>query len=171
MALQSQPRVYDEAMKLAKTIRLDASDTHVFDRPAELGDWAITGTFAFVDSDPTNWSGKQQVTFRTAWLGIGSFGHSTFVQVTEISAEAYDQALQTLAAYLANNYNAPSLEAATRAAAQEIDDMAGLCDHPPGTLLAMERAFSEQNITEKTSVLIPSGDLAPAKAWTIVEDK
>ena len=158
-------------MKLAKTIRLDASDTHVFDRPAELGDWAITGTFSFVDSDPTDWSGKQQVTFRTAWLGIGSFGHSTFVQVTEISAPDYEQALHTLAEYLAENYDAPSLEAATRAAGQEIDDMAGLCDHPTGTLLAMERAFSEQNITEKASVLTPSEDLAPAITWTVDEDK
>ncbi len=161
---------YDEAMKLAKTIRLDASDTHVFERPAELGEWAITGTFAFVDSDPTDWSGKQQVAFRTAWLGIGSFGLSTFVQVTEISAPDYEQALQTLAAHLLENFNAPSLEAASQAAAQEIDDMLGLCDHPPGTLLAMVRAFSEQNITEKARVLIPSGELAPAKAWTMVED-
>ena len=72
-------------MKLAKTIQLDVSDTHVFERVAEVGEWAITGTFSFVDIDPSNWTSKQQLAFRTAWLGIGSFGHSTFVQVVEMS--------------------------------------------------------------------------------------
>ena len=90
--------------------------------------------------------------------------------MTEISAQAYEQALRTLAAYLADNYDAPSREAATRAARQEIDDMVGLCDHPPGTLLAMERAISGQNITETARVLTPADEPAPAKIWTIVED-
>ena len=157
-------------MKLAKTIQLDVSDTHVFERPAEVGEWAITGTFAFVDSDPANWSGKQQLAFRAAWLGIGSFGNSTFAQGVEISTHEYEQAVQTLAAHLAEVYNAPSQEAATRAARQEIDDMAALCDHPPGTLLAIERAIAEQNITEKTCVLAPSDEPAHAKTWTLVED-
>ena len=157
-------------MKLAKTIQLDVSDTHVFERAAEVGEWAITGTFAFVDSDPSNWSGKQQLAFRAAWLGIGSFGNSTFVQVVEISTHEYEQAVQTLAMHLAEIYNAPSPEAATRAARQEIDDMAAMCDHPPGTLLAIERAIAEQNITEKTCVLAPSDESAQAKIWTLVED-
>ncbi len=155
-------------MKLAKTIRLDISDAHVFERPAEPGEWAITGTFGFIDSDPAEWSGKQQLVFRTAWLAIGSFGHSTFVQVSEISAEDFDQALQALADYLAETFNAPSPEAAIQAARQEIDDMASLCEHPPGTLLAMERAISGQDITETARVLTASQE--PAKIWTLAED-
>ena len=157
-------------MKLAKTIQLDVSDTHVFERPAEVGEWAITGTFAFADSDPSNWSNKQQLAFRAAWLGIGSFGNSTFVQVAKISTHEYEQAVQTLAMYLAEVYNAPSPEAATRAARQEIDDMVTMCDHPPGTLLTIERAIDEQNITEKTSVLAPPGQARHAYIWTIVDD-
>ena len=157
-------------MKLAKTIQLDVSDSHVFERPAEVGEWAITGTFAFVDSDPSNWSNKQQLAFRAAWLGIGSFGNSTFVQVADISTHEYEQAVQTLALYLTEFYNAPGQEAATRAARQEIDDMISMCDHPPGTLLAIERAIADENITEKTSVLAPPGEAGHAKIWTIVED-
>ena len=157
-------------MKLAKTIQLDVSDTHVFEHPAEVGEWAITGTFAFVDSDPTDWSGKQQLAFRTAWLGIGSFGNSTFVQVAKISTHQYEQAVRTLAGYLAEFYNAPDREAATWAARQEIDDMITMCDHPPGTLLAIERAVADENITEKTSVLAPPREAGHAKIWTIVED-
>ena len=157
-------------MKLAKTIRLDVSDTHVFEHPADVGEWAITGTFAFADSDPSNWSSKQQLAFRAAWLGIGSFGNSTFVQVADISPHAYEQAVETLAKYLAEVYNAPSQEAATRAARQEIDDMVAMCDHPAGTLLAIERAMDDQNITEKTGVLAAPREASPAKTWTIVED-
>ena len=162
---------YHIAMKLAKTLRLDVSDTHVFNRAAEVGEWAITGTFAYIDSDPSSWSRKKQLAFRTAWLGIGSFGNSTFVQATEISTQEFDQTLQTLAAYLAEEYNAPSQEAATKAARQELDDMINLCGHPAGTLLAIERTITEQNITEKTRVLIPSDEPINAKTWTVVEDK
>ena len=157
-------------MKLAKTIQLDVSDTRVFERPAEVGEWAIAGTFAFADSDPSNWSSKQQLAFRAAWLGIGSFGNSTFVQVAKISTHEYEQAVRTLAVYLAEFYNAPDREAATRAARQEIDDMITMCDHPPGTLLAIERAVADENITEKTSVLAPPREAGHAKIWTIVED-
>ena len=157
-------------MKLAKTIQLDISDTQVFERPAEVGEWAVTGTFAFVDSDPSDWSGKRQLAFRAAWLAIGSFGNSTFVQVVEISTHEYEQAVQTLATHLAEAYDAPSQEAATRAARQEVDDMAAMCDHPPGTLLTIERTMAELNITEKTSVLAPSDEPALAKSWTLVED-
>ena len=157
-------------MKLAKSVQLDTSDVQVFEHPAEVGEWAITGTFCFVDSDPSGWSKKQQLAFRTAWLGIGSFGHSTFVQATEISIKEYERILQTLAVYLAEEFNAPSREAARSAAQQEIDDMATLCNHPPGTLLAIERSFVGDNITEKTRVLIPSDEPAQSKIWTIVED-
>lgn len=157
-------------MKLAKTIQLDVSDTHVFEHPAEVGEWAITGTFAFVDSDPSTWSSKQQLAFRVAWLGIGSFGNSTFVQVADISTHQYEQAVRALALHLIESYNAPGQEAATRAARQEIDDMITMCDHPPGTLLAIERAIADENITEKTSVLAPPREAGHAKIWTIVED-
>lgn len=156
-------------MKLAKTIRLDASDTQVFERPAEVGEWAIAGTFGFVDGDPAEWSNKRQLAFRSAWLGIGSFGHSTFIQVTDISAEAYEQAVDTLAAYLAEDFNAPSPEAANRAARQEIDDMISLCDHPPGTLLAIERSIGGNDISEKTHVLTSPDEPAHAKIWSLVE--
>ena len=158
-------------MKLAKTLRLDVSDTYVFDRAAETGEWAITGTFAYIDGDPSSWSSKKQLAFRTSWLGIGSFGNATFVQATEISTEEYSQTLQTLATYLVEKYNAPSQDAAAKAARQELEDMANLCNHPAGTLLAIERTITEQNITEKTRVLISSDEPINAKTWTIVEDK
>jgi len=156
-------------MKLAKTIQLDVSDAHVFYRPAEVGEWAVTGTFLYVDGDPSGWSNKQQLAFRSAWLGIGSLGNSTFVQVTKISIDDYEQAVHVLAENLIDNFNAPSPEAASQAAYHEIDDMISLCEHPPGTLLAIERSISGNDISEKTHTLRFPGEPAHAKIWSLVE--
>lgn len=87
-----------------------------------------------------------------------------------MSNQEYEQVIQTLSVYLTDIYNAPSQEVAEQAAQQEIDDMVTMCDHPPGTLLSIERSIAEQNIAEKTSVLAPSGASAHAKIWDIVED-
>jgi hypothetical protein len=48
------------ATKLPRTIRLDPSDTFVFDRPAEPGEWAVTGSFLFIDTDPTSLTGRPE---------------------------------------------------------------------------------------------------------------
>ena len=34
-------------MKLLRTIRLDPSDTFVFEMPAEPGEWAVSGAFEY----------------------------------------------------------------------------------------------------------------------------
>lgn len=39
-------------MKLLRTVRADASDTFVFERAAEPGEWAVSGAFAFARADP-----------------------------------------------------------------------------------------------------------------------
>ena len=41
-------------MKLLRTIRLDPSDTFVFERAAEPGEWAVSGAFVFWNADPTD---------------------------------------------------------------------------------------------------------------------
>jgi len=43
-------------MKLIRTIRLDPSDTFVFERAAEPGEWAVSGAFAFWRSETNDWS-------------------------------------------------------------------------------------------------------------------
>ena len=65
---------------------------------------------------------------------------------------------------------APNLEAATDAAKQAIDDMATLCNHPPGTLLAIERTIDGQNISEKTRIISGSRNQAKPQIWTAIED-
>ena len=38
-------------MKLLRTIRLDPSDTFVFERAAKPGEWAVSGAFVFWNND------------------------------------------------------------------------------------------------------------------------
>ena len=58
------------AGKLPRTLRLDASDTFVFERAAEPGEWAVTGSFMFLDRDPTALTGKARAAFRSGFVGV-----------------------------------------------------------------------------------------------------
>jgi hypothetical protein len=64
-------------MKLLRTIRLDASDTFVFDPPAAPGEWAVSGAFVFWNADPARLEGKARTAFRSGFLGVGTLGWST----------------------------------------------------------------------------------------------
>ena len=70
-------------LKLPRTIRLDPSDTFVFERAAEPGEWAVSGAFVFFDCDPATLPQKQRVALRSGFLGIDSLGWSTLAIVTE----------------------------------------------------------------------------------------
>ncbi len=70
-------------LKLPRTIRLDPSDTFVFERAAEPGEWAVSGAFVFFDCDPATLAQKQRVALRSGFLGIDSLGWSTLAIVTE----------------------------------------------------------------------------------------
>ena len=157
-------------MKLARTIRLDVSDANVFPLAAEPGEWAVTGTFAFADSDPGGLGVKERIAFRDGWFGTESNGWATFVQVTDIGSEDYDETVRRLAAHLFQDYGAPDMMAALDAARAEVDDMAALCEHAAGILLAIEREFTENSITERTRIVEPKGDDLHARIWSVEPD-
>ena len=48
-------------MKLLRTIRLDPSDTFVFEHAAEPGEWAVSGAFVFWNEDVAQLEGKARV--------------------------------------------------------------------------------------------------------------
>src|SRR3982750_1536840 len=83
----SAVRNSDEAqmLKLPRTIRLDPSDAFVFERAAEPGEWAVTGSFLFFDQDVTALAGKGRAAFRAGFVGVESLGFSTLVMVAEAS--------------------------------------------------------------------------------------
>lgn len=158
-------------MKLPRTIRLDPSDGRVFHNAAEPGEWAVTGTFSFVDAIVEDMDNKSQLAFTSGWMGVGSFGYSTFVQVSIAPDNDVDGAIRALATHLFQAYGAPDMLAAMDAAEGEIKHAESLCDHPAGTLLAIKRDLTDDGISEQIRV-IPRDDEegGHARIWEFVEE-
>lgn len=158
------------ALKLPRTIRLDPSDTFVFVRAAEPGEWAVTGTFLFFGVDAAKLSGKERQAFRAGFLGVDSFGWSTLVVVTEATAEDRAAAVDRLAEQLVARCGAPDLETARAAAEEEIAFAQSLCDHPANTLLGIHRTSEDAGTRESFRTLHRrAGRLEPAGAFRFVE--
>jgi hypothetical protein len=156
-------------VKLLKTARADTSDTFVFDKAAEPGEWAVSGAFLFANLDPAMLSGKLRAAFRSGFLGMGSFGWSTLAQIVEVSEEQRFTAVEQLAARLVEHCGAPDLAAARAAAAEEITFAASLCDHPPGMLVAVSRRFENEAIRESFRTLQANAHAKPAPVFSFVE--
>jgi hypothetical protein len=144
-----------EMLKLPRTIRLDPSDTFVFERAAEPGEWAVSGAFVFYDCDTSTLVQKQRVALRSGFLGIDSLGWSTLAVVTEATEADRDVVVARLSAQLLEKFGAPDAQAARAAAEEEVVFAASLCDHAPQTLLAVNRSIENGEIRERFRTLKP----------------
>jgi uncharacterized protein DUF6505 len=156
-------------VKLLRTIRLDASDSLVFEKPAEPGEWAVSGAFAFVRSDPANLQGKARTAFRAGFLGLTSLGRSTLAQVVEADEADRGLVVEMLAGQLVSQFGAPGLPAARLAAEEETDFVASLCDHPPGVLVAVTRRLENGAIRETFRTLRPREGAGHTRAFEFLE--
>ncbi len=157
-------------MKFPRTLRLDSSDVYVFERAAEPGEWAVPGTFAFVERDPADLEAKEKLAFASGWLGTDSFGHASLVEVAEISEAEFFAVVERLARHFLEHYGAPDLASALPAAREEAETAAALCDHKENTLLAIERDWSEEGIHERVRVIQPGRATDHARIWEIVPE-
>ncbi len=147
--------------RLPRTIRLDPSDTVVFAPAAEPGEWAVPGTFLFWGRAPDSLSRKEAIAFRSGFLGVDSFGHSTLVAVQEARSEERDALVMALARQLVARLGAPSMDVALPAAAEEIALAESLCrDHPLNTLIALHRRHEDGAIREQFRTLRPRDETA-----------
>jgi hypothetical protein len=149
-------------LKFPRTIRLDPSDTFVFERAAEPGEWAVSGAFVFWNQDPASFGQKQRVALRSGFLGIDSLGWSTLAIVTEATEADRQAMVGRLAGQLLEKFGAPDLAAARLAAEEEVAFAASLCDHPPQTLLAVQRSVENGEIRERFRTLKPREAAAEA---------
>ena len=156
-------------MKLLRTIRLDASDTFVFEKAAEPGEWAVSGAFAFAHCDPASLRGKARTAFRAGFLGLVSLGRSTLVQIVEASEKDRRAVVEMLAAQLVAHFGAPDLAAAHLAAEEETSFAASLCDHSPGVLVAVTRSHENGTIREIFRTLRPRDGAGHASAFEFLE--
>jgi uncharacterized protein DUF6505 len=157
-------RNLDEAdmLRFPRTIRLDPSDTFVFERAAEPGEWAVSGAFVFWNQDQATLGQKQRVALRSGFLGIESLGWSTLAIVTEATEPDRRAMIERLAGHLLKKFGAPDLDAARVAAEEEITFAASLCDHPPQTLLAVQRSVENGELRERFRTLKPRDTAADA---------
>jgi hypothetical protein len=156
-------------VKLLRTIRLDPSDTFVFEQAAEPGEWAVSGSFVFWNEDAAKLEGKARVAFRSGFLGIQSLGWSTLAQIVEADEHARLAAIETLAHQLLANFGAPTLDDARAAAEEEFTFASSLCVHPADTLIAIHRTQENGEIREAFRSLRPKGGPKPLRAFAFLD--
>jgi hypothetical protein len=156
-------------VKLLRTIRLDPSDTFVFEKAAEPGEWAVAGSFMFWNTDPAVLEGKARSAFRAGFLGVTSLGWSTLVQIVEATDDDHATLVALLAQQLVSHFGAPGLAEARAAAEQEIAFAASLCTPDPDTLIAMHRSCTDGEIRETFRTLRPRGGQKPLRAFSFLE--
>lgn len=156
-------------MKLMRTIRLDPSDTFVFDPPAEPGEWAVPGAFAFWHGDPAVFEGKRRTAFRSGFLGVSSLGWSTLVQIVDANDEDRAALVDRLAHQLVARFGAPDLAAAMPAAEEEVAFAESLCAQPQDSLIAVHRTFENGEVREQFRTLHQREGVKPARAFSFLE--
>ncbi len=164
-------------LKLLRTIRLDASDTFVFERAASASEWAVSGAFKFWDQDASTLQGRAKQAFRSGFLGLSTFGWSTLAVVVEATGEERTAAIEALASHLVAEHGAPDHDAARVAAEQEIAFAESLADHPVQTLVAVHRSVNEDGEISEQFRTFHSADAkratampCSAGAFAVVED-
>ncbi len=156
-------------MKLLRTIRLDPSDTFVFERAAEPGEWAVSGAFEFWNTDPAVLEGKARSAFRGGFLGVDSLGRSTLVQIVEASETDRAKLVALLALRLVEHFGAPDMAAAGAAAEEEVAFAESLCGQPQDTLVAVHRVFDDGAVRETFRTLRPRAGQKPARAFSFLD--
>jgi hypothetical protein len=156
-------------VKLLRTIRLDASDTFVFEKAAEPGEWAVSGAFAFWNRDASALEGKARSAFRGGFLGVASLGWSTLAQIVEASDADRAKAVEMLAQQLIRQFGAPDLPSAAAAAEDEVAFVESLCTQPQDTLIAVHRVFEAGAVRERFRTLRPRQGAKPARVFSFLE--
>jgi hypothetical protein len=156
-------------VKLLRTIRADASDTFVFSKAAEPGEWAVSAAFAFAHVDPEALERKARTAFRGGFLGIGSLGWSTLAEVVEASEEDRLKAIDILAKQFCAHFGAPDIATARLAAEEEIAFTASLCNPPSGALVSVSRSYENGSTREMFRALSPDAGSKPTRVFDFVE--
>jgi hypothetical protein len=115
--------------KLLKAIRLDDSDDQLFKThgAAAEGEWLVTGGYAVCD-----FANAPHCTPRcyceSSFLAAGSRARCTIAEVTEVSEETLEEAIEKLTWHLIKGWGAPSYEIARTVAEDEIRHTEDVCE-------------------------------------------
>jgi hypothetical protein len=156
-------------VKLLRTIRLDASDTFVFEKAAEPGEWAVSGAFAFWAADAGALQGKARSAFRSGFLGVETLGWSTLAQIVEASEADRARVVDMLAEKLVAHFGAPGMDAARGAAEEEVSFAESLCTEPKDMLVGVHRGFEDGAVRETFRTLRPREGARPNRVFAFLE--
>ncbi len=141
-------------MMLARAIHFDESDMNVFHSPARTGEWCVPGGFEFSNWTDGDLTGKARQAFSNGWLGAETFGRVTFVATAQIEPAEVDALTAALARHFVDIYGAPSAEAATPAAAEEINHMIDICaEHDANTVMTIARELTDAGVKESIRII------------------
>ena len=151
---------------LARVIRLDESDENVFEHPAEIGEWAISGAFAYSNWTEADLVGKRRQAFAHGWLGLETFGRASVVAVAPVTEREYQALAEALADHFVAHYGAPDRAAALPVALDELGHARALCDdYEPNTLILVERTLESVGVRERFRPVKPVA--APLESFAV----
>jgi hypothetical protein len=115
--------------KLLRAVRLDDSDERVFRAcgAAADGEPVVTGGFAVCDFE-TAPRCDPPCHCQASFLAVGSRARCSIAEVVEVTEAELEEQVEALAWSLVKAWNAPSWEAARRAAEDEIRHTAEVCE-------------------------------------------
>jgi len=142
--------------KLPKVLRLDDSDLQVFELAATPGELAVPGGFEFLQDSIEALEGKRLQAFSHGFLGITSFGRSTLVAIACLNSEEYQNAVNQLSVNIFLHLGAPNRSLALNAAREEIKYAESLCEFEEGTILAINRVYTDEQIKESYQKFVPA---------------
>ncbi len=157
--------------KMLRVIRFDESDTYVFAAAAEPDEWAVSGAMEFSGLGDDEFKGKVRQAFANGFLGVPSFGRSTFATVAYIDEDQIQGLHMAFAQGLMERFGAPSIEAALSAADADIAFAREICgDKPVNTVFTVRRVIDKQGeIREEfREIKPPTGEHRHARIWDVV---
>lgn len=158
-------------MKLPRAVRFDDSDSRVFERAAEDGEWAVPGGFEFANDSADTLVGKRRQAFANGFLGLAGFGRTTFVAVASADTAVRERLVGALAAHFVDRYGAPSLEAARPVAEQEIAFAVELCaEYAVGTTLTVSRELGDGGVRESFRRVATEAPGAAQSIWSMFDE-
>ena len=155
-------------MKFLRAIRFDQSDLAVYAAAADEREWAVSGAFEFAGLEAGALAGKTKQAFANGFLGLPSFGRTTFATVAAMSEAEHADVAGHLARRFIDAYGAPQADAAV-AAGDEMGFIADLCAEKPvnAVFTVYRRLDDDGNIREEFREIAPPGAPRHARIWDV----
>ncbi len=158
-------------MRFLRAVRFDASDDHVYSNSAMPDEIAISGAFEFSDVAEDALTGKTGQAFANGFLGVGSFGRTTFAVVSDVTDGEFARMIDNLSQHFIDVYGAPDAQAAENAAHEEAAFVEGLCkDNLLNTIFSVSRTLDKDGIHEEFRVITPPSNGIHTRIWSVAED-